>query len=159
MTLPSLAEIEAACGVVYQSMSYTPQYNWPLLTARAGCELWLKHENHAKLGAFKTRGALVYFQRLYEAGGSAGVAVAATRGNFGQAVAFAARQYHMQAVIYVPRGNSPAKNRAMAALGARLVEHGDNFEEARVEALRWAAAEGHHIVPSFHPWLATGTAT
>ena len=159
MIFPTLTEIEAACHVVYRSMSDTPQYNWPLLSGRAGCDLWLKHENHALLGAFKTRGALVYFQRLHESGAGTGVAVAATRGNFGQAVAFAARMYHMPAVIYVPRGNSPSKNRAMAALGARLVEHGDNFEEARLEALRWAAAEGHHIVPSFHPWLALGTAT
>ena len=112
-------------------MSATPQYNWPLLSTRAGCDLWLKHENHAALGAFKTRGALVYFRRLHEAGAGTGVAVAATRGNFGQAVTFAARLYHMQAVIYVPRGNSPSKNRAMTALGARLVEHGDNFEESR----------------------------
>lgn len=159
MTLPSLAEIEAACGVVYQAMSATPQYCWPLLRDRAGCELWLKHENHAALGAFKTRGALVYFRRLRESGAATGVAVTATRGNFGQAVAFAARMERMEPVIYVPRGNSPSKNRAMTALGARLVEHGDDFEEARLEALRWAEAEGHHYVASFHPWLVAGTAT
>jgi len=157
--LPSLSEIEAACHVVYQSMSYTPQYSWPLLSSRAGCEFWLKHENHAWLGAFKTRSALIYFQRLNQTGACTGSVVTATRGNFGQAVAFAARQYHMQPVIYVPGGNSPAKNRAMIALGARLVEHGDNFEEARLEALRWAEADGHHYVPSFHQWLVAGTAT
>ena len=157
--LPSLAEIEGACGIVYQAMSATPQYNWPLLSARVGCELWLKHENHAALGAFKTRGALVYFRRLRESGEAPRIAVAATRGNFGQAVAFAARMERIEPVIYVPRGNSPGKNRAMLALGARLVEHGDNFEEARLEAQRWAVAEGHHFVPSFHQWLAAGTAT
>jgi threonine dehydratase len=87
------------------------------------------------------------------------VAVTATRGNFGQAVAFAARREGMEAVVYVPYGNSPGKNRAMRSLGARLVEHGEDFEEARQEARRWAEAGGHHYVPSFHEWLVEGTAT
>jgi threonine dehydratase len=65
----------------------------------------------------------------------------------------------MEAVIYVPHGNSESKNRAMRALGARLVEHGADFEEARQEARRWAESEGHHYVPSFHEWLVAGTAT
>jgi threonine dehydratase len=61
--------------------------------------------------------------------------------------------------VYVPHGNSPGKNRAMQSLGATLVEYGDDFEQARLEARRWAEAEGHHYVPSFHPWLLEGTAT
>jgi threonine dehydratase len=65
----------------------------------------------------------------------------------------------MEAVVYVPHGNSPGKNRAMRSLGAKVVEHGEDFEEARVEARRWAEAEGHHYVPSFHEWLVEGTAT
>jgi threonine dehydratase len=159
MKLPSRQEIESACEIVYQAMRPTAQYCWPLLCGRAGCEVWLKHENHGPLGAFKTRSGLVYFRRLREAGGAVKVAVTATRGNFGQAVAFAARREGIEAVVYVPHGNSPAKNRAMESLGARLVEHGKDFEEARLEARRWAEAAGHHYVPSFHPWLVEGTAT
>ena len=159
MSFPTRPIIENACRIVYEAMPPTAQYRWPLLSQRAGCEVWLKHENHGPLGAFKIRGALVYFRRLREAGGAARVAVTATRGNFGQAVAFAAGREGMEAVVYVPHGNSPAKNRAMQALGARLVEHGQDFEEARVEACRWAQAEGHHYVPSFHEWLVAGTAT
>jgi threonine dehydratase len=140
-------------------MPATAQYCWPLLSERAGCEVWLKHENHGPLGAFKTRSGLVYFRRLREAGGAGRVAVTATRGNYGQAVAFAARREGMEAVVYVPHGNSPGKNRAMQSLGARLVEHGEDFEEARLEACRWAKAEGHHYVPSMHEWLVEGTAT
>jgi threonine dehydratase len=151
--------IEGACQIVYEAMPATAQYCWPLLSERAGCEVWLKHENHGPLGAFKIRSALVYFRRLRESGGAAKVAVTATRGNFGQAVAFAARREGMEAVVYVPFGNSPGKNRAMQSLGARLVEHGQDFEEARLEARRWAEAEGHHYVPSFHEWLVEGTAT
>jgi threonine dehydratase len=159
MTLPSRPVIEDACRIVYEAVPPTAQYCWPLLSHRADCEIWLKHENHGPLGAFKTRGALVYFRRLRQAGGDVRVAVTATRGNFGQAVAFAARREGVQAVVYVPHGNSPGKNRAMQSLGATLVEYGDDFEQARLEARRWAEAEGHHYVPSFHPWLLEGTAT
>jgi threonine dehydratase len=151
--------IESACQIVYEAMPATPQYCWPLLSERAGCEVWLKHENYGPQGAFKIRSALVYFRRFREAGGAARVAVTATRGNFGQAVAFAARREGMEPVVYVPHGNSPGKNRAMQSLGARLVEHGRDFEEARLEARRWAEGEGHHYVPSFHEWLVEGTAT
>src|ERR1035441_2399664 len=62
-------------------------------------------------------------------------------------------------VVYVPHGNSAGKNRAMRSLGARLVEYGEDFEEARQEARRWAEAEGHHYVPSFHEWLVEGAGT
>ena len=159
MTLPDLATIERAAGIVYAAMPPTPQYCWPLLCERAGAEVWVKHENHTPLGAFKIRSALVYFRRLKDAGSANGKVVTATRGNFGQAVALAARREGMEAFVYAPFGNSPAKNRAMRALGARLVEHGQDFEEARREAARWAEAEGHHYVPSFHQWLVEGTAT
>src|ERR1017187_6112491 len=159
MNFPSSQKIENACQIVYEAMAPTAQYCWPLLSERAGCEVWLKHENHGPLGAFKMRSGLVYFRRLRESGSAARVAVTATRGNFGQAVAFAARREGMEAMVYVPHGNSPGKNRAMRSLGAKVVEHGEDFEEARVEARRWAEAEGHHYVPSFHEWLVEGTAT
>src|SRR4051794_31897779 len=159
MTLPSGHDLERARQTVYDAIPPTPQYRWPLLCERTGTDLWVKHENHTPLGAFKTRSALVYFRRLRETGADTRVAVTATRGNFGQAVAFAARREGMDAVIYIPHGNSASKNRAMRGLGARLVEHGEDFEEARQEALRWALAEGHHYVPSFHEWLVAGTAT
>ncbi|HXK05049.1 MAG TPA: threonine dehydratase [Verrucomicrobiae bacterium] len=159
MTLPDLAAIERAAQIVYSVMPPTPQYRWPLLCERAGTEVWVKHENHAPLGAFKTRSGLVYFRRLKESGAANGKVVAATRGNFGQAVALGASRVGMEALVYVPHGNSPAKNRAMRALGATLVECGQDFEEARREAVRCAQAEGFHYVPSFHEWLVEGTAT
>ena len=159
MTLPSRDEIVRATQTVYEAMQPTPQYCWPLLSDRVGTEVWIKHENHTPLGAFKIRGGLVYFRRLRESGMSTGRVVTATRGNFGQAIAFAARREGMQAVVYIPQGNSLSKNRAMRGLGATLVEHGRDFEEARQEARRWAAAEGIHYVPSFHEWLVAGVAT
>ena len=159
MTLPSLATIDRAARIVYGAMQPTPQYCWPLLCERAGTEVWVKHENHTPLGAFKIRSGLVYLRHLRDSGGGNGTVVAATRGNYGQAIAFAARREGMRAVIYVPYGNSASKNRAMRALGACLVQYGQDFEEARREAVRWAEAEGHHGVASFHEWLVEGTAT
>ena len=159
MKLPSRGEIELASQAVYEAMRPTPQYCWPLLSERVGTEVWIKHENHTPLGAFKIRGGLVYFRRLRESGIGKGRVVTATRGNFGQAVAYAARREGMQAVVYIPHGNSLSKNRAMRGLGATLVEHGHDFDEARQEAQRWAEAEGAHYVPSFHEWLVAGVAT
>jgi threonine dehydratase len=159
MNLPTLSEIERAASVVYEVMPPTPQYAWPLLNARLGCELWIKHENHTPLGAFKIRGSLVYFRRLKQPGAKVDAVITATRGNHGQAVAFAARREGLRAIIYVPRGNSPSKNRAMCGLGAELVEFGGDFEQARREAMRRAAGEGLHAVPSFHEALVAGVAT
>ena len=159
MTLPGKAEIEQACRVVYDAMPPTPQITWPLLNDRLGLEVWIKHENHTPVGAFKIRGALVYFRRLRESGKAAGRVITATRGNFGQAVAFAARQEGMEAIVYVPRGNSETKNRAMRALGATIIEHGRDFEEARREARHRAGEENLLYVPSFHELLVAGVAT
>jgi threonine dehydratase len=159
MELPGKAEIERACRVVYEAMQPTPQLRWPLLNDRLGLEVWIKHENHTPVGAFKIRGPLVYFRHLREAGKAVRRVITATRGNHGQAVAFAARREGIEAVVHVPHGNSAAKNRAMRALGATVVEHGSDFEEARREAHRRAGEENLLYVPSFHELLVAGVAT
>src|SRR5829696_5767319 len=128
--LPSLAEIEAVAAVIDRVVPPTPQYSWPLLNDRVGCELWVKHENHTALGAFKIRGALAYLMRLREREPACRGVIAATRGNHGQAVAFAAQRNGLRATIVVPHGNSQEKNRAMRALGADLIEHGNDFQAA-----------------------------
>ena len=159
MVLPGKGAIDRASQVVYEAMRPTPQFTWPLLNQRLGLELWIKHENHTPLGAFKIRGALVYFRRLRESGTDVRRVVTATRGNHGQAVGFAARREGIESLIYVPHGNSEAKNRAMRGLGATLIEHGSDFAEAAREARRRAAEEGLHYVPSFHELLVAGVAT
>jgi threonine dehydratase len=156
--LPSLADIDAAASVVYRAMPPTPQYAWPLLAQALGTEVWLKHENHTPLGAFKVRGGLTYFDALARDGAAAGV-IGATRGNHGQSMAFAARRAGLRCVVVVPRGNSREKNAAMRALGAELIEHGDDFQAAREYAAARAQAEGLHFVASFHPALVSGVAT
>lgn len=157
-TLPSLDELHAASAVVYTTMPPTPQYQWPVLAQALGADVWVKHENHAPTGAFKVRGGLVYMSALRSDRTVPGV-VAATRGNHGQSVAFAAREHGMPVTIVVPRGNSVEKNAAMRALGAELVEQGDDFQESSEIAEALAASSGWHRVPSFHPLLVRGVAT
>jgi threonine dehydratase len=157
--LPNLAQLDAAARTVYEVMPPTPQYRWPLLCEALGTEVWVKHENHTPVGAFKVRGGLVYFHDL--AGGAqrpTGV-VSATRGNHGQSIALAAARHGIAATIVVPRGNSVEKNAAMRALGATLVEHGEDFQAAREHAARLARDNGWHMVPSFHPMLVRGVGT
>ena len=152
----SLPDLEAAARVVHASMPPTPQYAWPLLAARTGCEVWVKHENHTPTGAFKVRGGLHYASRL--APGTPGL-VSATRGNHGQSLAFAGRRHGLPVTILVPHGNSTEKNAAMRALGAELIEHGRDFDEAKDEAFRLARERGLAIVPPFHPNLVAGVAS
>lgn len=156
--LPTLSEIESAAALIEPVVPSTPQYSWPLLNARAGCELWVKHDNHTAVGSFKLRGALAYLARLVQREPSTRGIVAATRGNFGQAVAFAARHHDLAATLVVPHGNSPEKNRAMRALGAELVEHGDDFQAALHHAQEIACLRGQHSMPSFHRDLVLGNA-
>jgi threonine dehydratase len=157
--LPDRAAIEAAAETLRPLVPPTPQYVWPQVAAAFGAEVWLKHENHTPIGAFKARSATMYFNQLLKREpGTRGV-ITATRGNHGQAVALAARRYKLPATIYVPHGNSIEKNTAMRALGATLVEHGREFQEAREEAARIAARDGLHMVPAFHPDIVLGVST
>jgi threonine dehydratase len=144
---------------VGQAVPATPAHAWPLLAERLGTEVVVKHENHTPTGAFKVRGGLVFLDRLKRERPNVPGIISATRGNHGQSLAFAARRHGVPAVIYVPKGNSVEKNHAMRAFGAELVEHGDDFQVAREEAVRRAQFDGLHMVPSFHPDLVLGVAT
>ena len=154
-----LEDLEQACTVVAAHMPPTPAYRWPGLCRQAGCEVWLKHENHTPIGAFKVRGGLVYLDDLQRGAGLPRGMVTATRGNHGQSIPFAAREYGVPVTVLVPQGNSVEKNAAMAGWGAEVVEHGRDFDVARVEAQRRAQARDLLFVPSFHPALVRGVAT
>ncbi len=155
----SLAELEAAQRLVHNSFPGTPTYAWPLLAARTGAEPWVKHENHTPTGAFKLRGGLVYVERLARERPDVQGIVSATRGNHGQSLAYAGRRYGVPVTVVVPHGNSTEKNAAMRAFGARLIEHGADFEEARDHAAHLAATEGLEFAPSFARELVMGVAT
>jgi threonine dehydratase len=154
-----LNQLERAQDVVHAAMPPTPAHAWPLLSQRLGADVIVKHENHTPIGAFKVRGGLVYVDRLKRERPSTPGLISATRGNHGQSLAFAGNRHGLPVTIYVPRGNSVEKNQAMRAFGARLVEYGEDFQAAREEAYRRAAASGLEIVPAFHPDLVLGVAT
>jgi threonine dehydratase len=104
--------------------------NWPGLSELFGCELHLKHENHQPVGAFKVRGGINLVGTLSEEERRAGILGVST-GNHGQSLAFAARHFGVRCTIVVPVGNNPDKNRSIRQLGAELIEHGRDFDEAR----------------------------
>ena len=151
--------IEAAAALVHGAIGSSPQISWPLLSQRIGAETWVKHENHLPTGAFKVRGGLTYIDRLRREQPNARGVIAATRGNHGQSIAFAARQFGLPCVVVVPHGNSRSKNAAMRAYGAELIETGHDFQ-ATYEATQAIAEERKlHFVRSFDPALVAGVAT
>src|ERR1700710_1972118 len=153
-----LRQLEHAHAIVTAAMPPTPAHSWPLLSERLGTSVTVKHENHTPIGAFKVRGGLLYVDAVKrERPGIAGL-ISATRGNHGQSLAFAAKKYGVPVTIYVPQGNSVEKNRSMRALGAIMIEHGEDFQAAREEAERHAKRDGLEIVPSFHRDLVMGVA-
>jgi threonine dehydratase len=154
-----MSELQSAAQLVYRVMPPTPLYAWPKLKQRAGCSVRVKHENHTPTGAFKVRGGIVYLDRLCRAQPYIRGVISATRGNHGQSIAFAAGRAGVSATIYVPSGNSPDQNSAIAACGARVVEFGKDFDESKHEAFRVAASEGLHFIPSFHRDLVAGVAS
>jgi len=154
-----LDSLRQAAQAIRPVVPATPQYAWPRLAERLGCEVWVKHENHTPTGAFKVRGGLLYVQGLLNRKPETKGLVTATRGNHGQSLALAARSVGLPITIVVPLGNSLEKNAAMRALGARVIEHGKDFDEARDEAVLQAITYGYENVPPFHEDLIRGVAT
>ncbi len=159
----SVEAIRAAREIVYRTLTPTPLMEYPLLNAELGARLFLKHENHLPTGAFKVRGGLNFMYHLAtdrtQHQKQAGV-ITATRGNHGQSVALAASLHSIPSTIVVPFGNNPEKNAAMCAYGARLVEYGRDFDEAREEVSRLAEAENLRYIHSANePHLINGVGT
>jgi len=158
MMIP-LEVLETAAAFVHKMVPPTPQYCWPLLSRRVGAELWVKHENHTPIGAFKIRGGLVYLDELRRADPAVRGVVTATTGNHGQSIALAATRLGIDATIVAPHGNSVEKNRAMAAFGARLIEAGHDFQAAYEYAVDLADRERLHLIESYHALLVRGVAS
>ena len=154
-----LKTLDEAAALVHSVVPPTPQYCWPLLSRRVGAELWVKHENHSPIGAFKIRGGLVYLDEVRRSQPNLRGVVTATTGNHGQSIALAAARFGLDATIVVPYGNSIEKNRAMAGFGARLVEAGHDFQAAFEHAIELANQEQRHFVRSFDPLLVRGVAS
>ena len=158
MMIP-LEVLETAAAFVHKVVPPTPQYCWPLLSRWVGAELWVKHENHTPIGAFKIRGGLVYLDELRRADPAVRGVVTATTGNHGQSIALAATRLGIDATIVAPHGNSVEKNRAMAAFGARLIEAGHDFQAAYEYAVDLADRERLHLIESYHALLVRGVAS
>jgi threonine dehydratase len=157
--IDTLPDLEAAARIVYGAMSPTPQQRWPLLEKHCGTTVWVKHENQTPVGAFKVRGGLVYFDDLRRREPDLKGVVAATRGNHGQSIGFAAARFGIPAAVVVPHGNSETKNAAMRALGVEIIERGHDFQASLEASATIAIERGWHLVPSFHSLLVHGVAS
>lgn len=159
LQLPTIEEVADAQKVVYALMQPTAQISWPLLNQQLGARVWVKHENHTPIGAFKARSAMVYAAELFRNNNGIKGLITATRGNHGQSVALAGQRFHVPVTIVVPHGNSAEKNAAMRSQGAKVVEFGADYQEAREHAEELSRERDLHIVPPFHRDILKGVAT
>jgi len=159
MDLPTYADVVAAAPIVHRYVRPTPLYEWPALSRLLGCRYFLKHENHTPTTAFKVRGGIHLVSRLSPEQKSRGI-IGCTTGNHGQSLAYACKQFGVRCVLVVPTVNNPDKIAAMRALGAELIEHGQDFDEARIHCEAICQREGMHYVHSANePDLIAGVGT
>jgi threonine dehydratase len=159
MSLPTYADVCAAEPVVHTHLKPTPLYEWPALSRLLGCRYFLKHENHTPTTAFKVRGGIYLVSRLSEEQKRRGV-LGCTTGNHGQSLAYACRRFGVRCVLVVPTIHNPDKIAAMRALGAEIIEHGRDFDEAREHCEVIQHREGLRYVHSANePDLIAGVGT
>jgi len=159
MIPPTYEDVLAAVPVVHRHMRPTPLYEWPALSQLLGCRYFLKLENHTPTTAFKVRGGIYLVSRLSDDEKRRGI-IGCTTGNHGQSLALAARLFHVRCVLVVPQRNNPDKIAAMRSLGAELVEHGRDFDEAKAHCEELRHREGLRYVHSAdEPDLIAGVGT
>ena len=156
---PTTADIYRAREVVADRLPETPLVRSEWLSAETGADVYLKREDTLPTGAFKVRGGVNLASQLDEAFHERGL-VAASTGNHGQSVAYAAREFEVPATVCVPEDANPGKVRTMERFGARVVRHGATFDDAREHAERLAAEDGYRYVHSANePDLIAGVGT
>ena len=159
MDLPTYADVVAAAPVVHRYLKPTPLYEWPALSQLLGCRYYLKHENHTPTTAFKVRGGIYLVSRLSPQERRRGI-IGCTTGNHGQSLAYACRLFGVRCVLVVPRDSNPDKVAAMRSLGAQLIEHGRDYDEARAHCEAIRQGEGLRYVHSANePDLIAGVGT
>ncbi|HTU17741.1 MAG TPA: threonine dehydratase [Gemmataceae bacterium] len=159
MNAPTYADVTAAAEVVHVYLKPTPLYEWPALSRLLGCRYLLKHENHTPTTAFKVRGGIYLVSRLSDEQKRRGI-IGCTTGNHGQSLAYASRLFGVRCVLVVPANNNPDKVAAMRALGAELIEHGRDYDEAREHCETICREEGLRYVHSANePDLIAGVGT
>jgi threonine dehydratase len=153
------SDVLEALPRVHALLQPTLLHCWPGLCDELGVEFYLKHENHQPVGAFKVRGGINLISTLSEEERAAGV-IAVSTGNHGQSLAFASRHFRVSCTIVVPCGNNPDKNQAIRQLGAELIEHGHDFDEAREYVEAVVRERGSRYVHSANePKLIAGVGT
>lgn len=153
------ADVLDALPRVHAVLPPTLLRNWPGLSDLLGCELFVKHENHQPVGAFKVRGGINLVGTLSDDDRRLGILGAST-GNHGQSLAFAAKHFGVHCTIVVPKGNNPDKNRAIKQLGAELIEQGRDFTETLEIVDRLQRERGGRFVHSANePMLIAGVGT
>src|SRR5690242_20828249 len=156
---PTFTDVLDAAKQIRPYLAPTPLRRYPALDRLVGAEVFVKHENHNPTGAFKVRGGVNLVSRLSEDERRRGV-IAASTGNHGQSVAYAANLFGVRAVICMPEQANPVKVESMQALGAEVVFHGRDFDEAREHCEKLAAAQGYRYIHSGdEPALIAGVAT
>ena len=156
---PTYQDVLEALPRVHAVLAPTLLRAWPGLCELLQCRFYLKHENHQPVGAFKVRGGINLVATLSPEERAAGILGVST-GNHGQSLAFAAEHFGVRCTIVVPRGNNPDKNRAIRQLGAELIEHGRDFDEAREYVAKLQRERGGRYVHSANePKLIAGVGT
>jgi threonine dehydratase len=157
--IPTFADVLAARRRIAPYLRPTALHTYPALDELVGTEVWVKHENHQPVGAFKVRGGVNLVSHLSEDERRRGLITAST-GNHGQSIAYAARLFGVRAIICIPEGANPVKVDSMRALGAEIVVHGADFDDAREHSERLAAEHGFRYVHSGNePLLIAGVGT
>jgi threonine dehydratase len=158
-SVPDLAEVLAARQRIAPYLRATALYRYPALDALTGALVWVKHENHQPVGAFKVRGGVNLVSQLSADERRRGV-IAASTGNHGQSVAYAADLFGVRAVICMPEQANPVKVESMRALGAEVIFSGRDFDEAREHCEKQATEHGYRYIHSGNePALIAGVAT
>src|SRR2546423_13374177 len=144
---PTFTDVLDAARQIRPYLQPTPLRRYAALDRLVGAELYVKHENHNPTGAFKVRGGINLVSRLSEDERRRGV-IAASTGNHGQSIAYAARLFGVSAVICAPAVANPIKVQAMRDLGAEVVLQGKNFDEAKANSERLAKEHGYLYINS-----------
>ena len=159
LAIPDLSDVLAARRRIAPYLRPTPLYSYPVLDTLTGARIWVKHENHQPIGAFKVRGGVNLVSQLGPDDRRRGVITAST-GNHGQSVAYAAKLFGVPAIVCVPEHANPVKVESMRALGAEVIHHGRDFDEAREHCEKLATERGYRYIHSANePALIAGVAT
>jgi threonine dehydratase len=157
--VPDLADVLAARSRIAPYLAPTPLYRYPALDGLAGAQVWVKHENHQPVGAFKVRGGVNLVSQLGDDERRQGV-ISASTGNHGQSIAYAAGLFGVRAIVCAPEQANPVKVESMRALGAEVVLYGRDFDEAREHCEKLAAEHGYRYIHSGNePALIAGVGT